>query len=81
MEKYMNPESLISLSLIIGLPAIIIIIFIISKLTDNKPQNNQKDKKDNTDNGSDAGVESGFTEPTTHDSDSSDYYNGNGYGY
>jgi hypothetical protein len=77
----MEQESLISLTITIGLSSIVIITFIILKLLENKPQNNQKDKKDNTDNGSDAGVESGFTEPTTHDSDSSDYYDGNGYGY
>jgi hypothetical protein len=59
----------------------IIIIFIILKFTDNKPQNNPKDKKDNPDNGSAAGVEAGFTEPTTQDSNSSDYYDGNGYVY
>jgi hypothetical protein len=77
----MEQESLISLAIAIGLSAIMIITFIILKLTDNKSQNNPKDKKDNTDNGSDAGIEAGFTEPTTHDSDSSDYYDGNGYGY
>jgi hypothetical protein len=58
-----------------------IITFIILNLTDNKSPNNSEDKKDNTDNSSDAGIEAGFTEPTTHDSDSSDYYDGNGYGY
>jgi uridine phosphorylase len=77
----MEQESLISLAIAIGLSAIMIITFIILNLTDNKSQNNPKDKKDNTDNGSDAGIEAGFTEPTTHDSDSSDYYDGNGYGY
>jgi hypothetical protein len=77
----MEQESLISLTLTIGLSAIIIITFIILKLTDNKSQNTPKDKKDNTDNGSDAGIEAGFTEPTTHDSNSSNYYDGNGYGY
>lgn len=77
----MEQESLISLIITIGLSSIAIITFIILKLLENKPQNNQKDKKDNTDNGSDAGVEAGFTEPTTHDSDSSDHYDGNGYGY
>jgi NADH:ubiquinone oxidoreductase subunit 3 (subunit A) len=77
----MEQESLISLTLIIGLSAIMIITFIILKLLENKSQNNSEDKKDNTDNGSDAGIEAGFTEPTTHDSDSSNYYDGNGYGY
>jgi preprotein translocase subunit SecG len=77
----MEQESLISLTLTIGLSAIMIITFIILKLLENKSQNNSEDKKDNTDNSSDAGIEAGFTEPTTHDSDSSDYYDGNGYGY
>jgi hypothetical protein len=76
----MEQEFLIFLNITIGLSAIVIITFIILKLLENKPQNNQKDKKDNTDNGSDAGVEAGFTEPNTHDSNSSDYYDGNGGG-
>jgi|GEM_PF-2015598 len=77
----MEQESLISLSITIVLSSIVIITFIILKLLENKPQNNSEDKKDNTDNSSDAGIEAGFTEPTTHDSDSSDYYDSNGYGY
>jgi len=77
----MEQESLISLTITIALSSIVIITFIILKLLENKSQNNQKDKKENTENGSDAGVEAGFTEPTIHDSNSSDYYDGNGYGY
>jgi NADH:ubiquinone oxidoreductase subunit 3 (subunit A) len=76
----MEQEFLIFLNITIGLSSIVIITFIILKLLENKPQNNQKDKKDNTDNGSDARVEAGFTKPNTHDSNSSDYYDGNGDG-
>ncbi len=76
----MEQEFLIFLTITIGLSSIVIITFIILKLLENNPQNNQKDKKGNTDNGSDTGVEVGFTEPNTHHSNSSDYYDGNGNG-
>jgi uncharacterized membrane-anchored protein YhcB (DUF1043 family) len=73
----MEQEFLIFLTITIGLSSTVIITFIILKLLENKRQNNQKD---NTDNGSNATVEASFTKPNTHDSNSSDYSDGNGNG-